>query len=92
MYEIYGLVTDRPISPAELSGALRSAGMVREAGSASGLDWRGLVRHLVTITPQGNVTTDRDRTFADFAAPVSVLAPSASQVSYTSRPYRGFLF
>jgi hypothetical protein len=117
-YEIYGFVTDRPISPAELSGALRSAGTVREAGSASGpgwtgtryvftvrfpegrqsltatveLDQQGRVRRLVTITTQGNVTTDRDLTFGDFGAPAPVTAPPASQVSYTSRPYWGFLF
>jgi hypothetical protein len=117
-YEIFGFVTDRPISPAELSGALRSAGTVREAGSASGpgwtgtryaftvrfpegrqsltatveLDQQGRVRRLVTITTQGNVTTDRDLTFGDFGAPVPVTAPPASQVSYTSRPYQGFLF
>jgi hypothetical protein len=40
-YEIYGFVTDRPVSPAELSAALRSAGTVREAGSASGPGWTG---------------------------------------------------
>jgi hypothetical protein len=117
-YEIYGFVTDRPISPAELSGALRSAGTVREAGPASGpgwtgtryvftasfpegrqsltatveLDQQGRVRRLVTITTQGKVTTDRDLTFGDFGAPVPVTAPPAGQVSYTSRPYWGFLF
>ena len=117
-YEIYGFVTDRPISPAELSGALRSAGTVREAGSASGAGWtgtryvfavrfpegrpslsgtveldqQGRVRRLVTTTTQGNVTTDRDLAFGDFGAPVPVTAPPASQVSYTSRPYWGFLF
>jgi hypothetical protein len=117
-YEIYGFVTDRPISPAELSGALRSASTVREAGSVSGLGWtgtryvftvrfpearqsltatveldqQGRVRRLVTITRQGNVTTDRDLTFSDFGAPVPVTAPPASQVAYTGRPYWGFLF
>lgn len=117
-YEIYGFVTDRPISPAELSGALRSAGTVRAAGSASGpgwtgtryvftvrfpegqqaltatveLDQQGRVRRLVTITTQGNLTTDRDLTFGDFGAPVPVTAPPASQVTYTRRPYWGFLF
>ncbi len=117
-YEIYGFVTDRPVSPAELSGALRSVGTVRMAGSASGpgwtgtryvftvrlpearqsltatveLDQQGRVRRLMTITTQGNVTTDRDLTFGDFGAPVPVIAPPASQVTYTNRPYWGFLF
>jgi hypothetical protein len=116
-YEIYGFVTDRPISPAELSGALRSAGKVRAAGSASGpgwtgtryvftvrsegqqsltaiveLDQQGQVRRMVTVITQRNVTTDRDLTFSDFGAPVPVTAPPASRVSYTSRPYWGFLF
>ena len=56
------------------------------------LDQQGRVRRLVTITTQGNVTTDRDLTLGDFGAPVRVTAPSASQVIYTSRPYWGFLF
>jgi hypothetical protein len=40
-YEVYGFVTDLPVSPAELSGVLRSAGTVRKAGSASGPGWTG---------------------------------------------------
>ena len=39
--DIYGFVTDEPVSPAELSGALRSAATVRQAGSASGPGWTG---------------------------------------------------
>jgi hypothetical protein len=39
--EVYGFVTDRPVSPAELSGALGSAGTVRDEGSASGPGWTG---------------------------------------------------
>jgi hypothetical protein len=51
-YEIYGFVTDRPVSPAELSAALRSAGTVREAGSASGPGWTG-TRYVFTVrSPQ----------------------------------------
>jgi hypothetical protein len=117
-YEIYGFVSDQPISPAELSGALRSAGTVREAGSASGpgwtgtkytftarfadgrqsltaiveLDQQGRVRRLVTTNTQGKVTTDRNLAFGAFGVPVPVTAPLASQVSYTDRPYSGFLF
>jgi hypothetical protein len=40
-YEIFGFVSDRPVSPAELSGVLRSAGTVRAAGAASGPGWTG---------------------------------------------------
>jgi hypothetical protein len=117
-YEVYGFVTDQPVSPAEFSRVLRSAGTVRDEGPASGAGWTGIkyvltahfpqvrqsvtatvyvdqqgrVRHLVTITTQGAVTTDRDLTFGDFGSPVSATAPLASQVKYTSRPYWGFLF
>jgi hypothetical protein len=38
---VYGFVTDQPVTPAELSGVLRSAGTVRETGPASGPDWTG---------------------------------------------------
>ena len=38
---VYGFVTDQPVSPAELSGVLRSAGTVREVGHASGQGWTG---------------------------------------------------
>lgn len=40
-YSVYGFVTDQPVSPAELSRVLRSAGTVREVGSASGPGWTG---------------------------------------------------
>ena len=40
-YDIYGFITDQPVSPAELSALLRSAGTVREAGPASGPGWTG---------------------------------------------------
>jgi len=64
-YEIYGFVTDRPVSPAELSGALRSAGTVREAGSASGPGWTG-TRYVFTVrlpqAPQSlTATVELDR-------------------------------
>jgi hypothetical protein len=39
--DVYGFVTDRPVSPAELSRVLRSAGTVRDEGSASGPGWIG---------------------------------------------------
>jgi hypothetical protein len=119
--DVYGFVTDQPVSPAELSGVLRSAGTVRELGSASGPGWtgtryaftarfpaahesvtgtvdidqQGRVRRLVTLTTQGThgrLTTDRDLTFSNFGAPVTVTAPPASQVGYTSTPYWGFFF
>jgi hypothetical protein len=38
--DIYGFVTDEPVSPAELSRVLRSAA-VRQAGSAAGPGWTG---------------------------------------------------
>lgn len=37
----YGFVSDQPVSPAELSRALLSAGTVRDAGSADGPGWTG---------------------------------------------------
>jgi hypothetical protein len=40
-YDAYGFVTDQPVSPAALAGVLRSAGKVREVGSASGPGWTG---------------------------------------------------
>lgn len=40
-YEVYDFVTGRPVTPAELSGVLRSAGTVRDEGSASGPGWTG---------------------------------------------------
>jgi hypothetical protein len=40
-YEVYGFVTDRPVSPAELSRVLQSAGTVRDEGAASGPGWIG---------------------------------------------------
>lgn len=39
--DVYGFVTDEPVGPVELSGVLRSAGTVREVGSASGPGWTG---------------------------------------------------
>jgi hypothetical protein len=39
--DVYGFVSDQPVRPAELSGLLRSAGTVREAGPASGPGWTG---------------------------------------------------
>jgi len=40
-YDVYGFVSDQPVRPVELSGVLRSAGTVREVGSASGPGWTG---------------------------------------------------
>jgi hypothetical protein len=40
-YDVYWFVTDQPVSPAELSAVLRSAGPVREVGPASGPGWTG---------------------------------------------------
>lgn len=115
----YGFVSDRPVSPAGLSGVLRSAGRVSDGGPASGPGWtgtkyaftaslsggresisgtvcvdqQGRVRRLVTITTEEGVTTDRDLTFGDLGAPVSVTAPPVSQVKYTGGgPYWGFYF
>lgn len=39
--DIYGFVSDQPVSPVELSAVLRSAGAVREVGSVSGPGWTG---------------------------------------------------
>jgi hypothetical protein len=39
--DFYGFVTDRPVSPAELSGVLQFAGMVRDRGAAFGPGWSG---------------------------------------------------
>lgn len=40
-YDLYGFVTDQPVSPAEAYAVLRSAGTVREEGAASGPGWTG---------------------------------------------------
>jgi hypothetical protein len=40
-YDPYGFVSDQPVSPAELSRVLRSAGTARDEGSASGSGWTG---------------------------------------------------
>lgn len=67
--DVYGFVTDQPVSPVELAGVLRSAGTVREVGSASGPGWTGTryaftaqfraaresVRGTVDIDQQGRV-------------------------------------
>jgi hypothetical protein len=39
--DVYGFVSDQPVSPAELSAVLRSAATVREVGSVSGPGWTG---------------------------------------------------
>jgi hypothetical protein len=39
--DVYGFVSDQPVSPAELSAVLGSAGTVRDEGSASGPGWTG---------------------------------------------------
>jgi hypothetical protein len=39
--DLYGFVSDQPVSPAELSAVLRSAATVREVGSVSGPGWTG---------------------------------------------------
>jgi hypothetical protein len=116
--EVYGFVSDEPVSPAGLSGVLRAAGTVRDEGPASGPGWtgtryaftarypgsresvngtvyvdrQGRARRLVTLTRQRRATTDRNLTFGDFDAPVSLTAPPVSQVEYTSKPYWGFFF
>lgn len=65
------------------------------------VDRQGRVRRLITITTEqgrgaperSGPTTGRAITFGDFAAPVRVSAPPASQVKYTSgEPYWGFYF
>jgi hypothetical protein len=40
-YDVYAFVTDRPVTPDELSAVLRSADTVRDQGSASGPGWTG---------------------------------------------------
>ena len=64
------------------------------------VDQQGRVRRLMTTTTvrspapgtEAAITTDRELSFSDFGAPVSVTAPPARQVEYTSTPYWGFLF
>jgi hypothetical protein len=56
------------------------------------VDRQGRVRRLVTITPEGRVTVDRNLTFDDFGVQAAVTAPPASQAEYTSYPYWGFYF
>ena len=60
--DVYGFVTDQPVTPAELSGVLRSAGTVREAGHASGHGWTG-TRYAFTARfpgPQESVSGTAD--------------------------------
>lgn len=126
--DLYGFVSDQPVSPDELAVVLRSAGAsVRDAGPISGPDWRGTmyrftaslyggrepvsgtayvdqqgrVRRLVTVTMEEGkqatkgilLATDRDMAFGGFGASIRVIAPSPSQVKYTSgKPYWGFYF
>lgn len=64
-YDIYGFVTDQPVSPAELSAVLRSAATVRQVGSASGPGWTG-TRYAFTARFPGaqesvSGTVDMDR-------------------------------
>jgi hypothetical protein len=56
--DVYGFVTDEPVSPAELSGVLRSGGTVREVGSASGPGWTG-TRYAFTARFPGARESDR---------------------------------
>lgn len=127
--ELYGFVSDRPVSPEALAVVLRAAGTsVRAGESVSGPGWTGTayrliasvyggretvtgtvyvdrwrhVRHLTITTVEegraatGNASslvTTRDITFGDFGTTVSVTAPPASQVQYTSgQPYWGLYF
>jgi hypothetical protein len=55
--DVYGFVTDEPVSPVELSAVLRSAGKVREAGSASGPGWTG-TRYAFTARFPGELESD----------------------------------
>jgi hypothetical protein len=50
-YDVYGFVSDQPVRPVELSGVLRSAGTVREVGSASGSGWTGTRYAFTTLFP-----------------------------------------
>ena len=63
--DVYGFVSDRPVSPAELSRVLQSAGTVRAEGAASGPGWTG-TRYAFTArlfggrdSVTGNVYVDR---------------------------------
>jgi hypothetical protein len=56
------------------------------------LDQQGRVRRLVTITAEPGFTTDRNLRFGEFGSPVTVAAPPARQVEYTSTPPWGLYF
>jgi hypothetical protein len=64
------------------------------------VDRQGRVRRMMTIATVraaapgtgAAITTDRDFTFGDFGAPISVTAPLASAATYTSVPYWGLFF
>jgi hypothetical protein len=64
-YDGYGFISDQPVSPAELSGVLRSASTVRAAGPASGPGWTGTRYTFITrlyaarITISGTVYVDQ---------------------------------
>jgi hypothetical protein len=59
----YGYVSDQPVSPADLTGLLRYARAVREAGPASGPGWTGtrysFTAHLAGASVDGIVCIDR---------------------------------
>ena len=59
----YGYVSDQPVSPAELSGVLRYAHAVHDAGPASGPGWTGtkytFTAHLSGPTVTATVYVDR---------------------------------
>jgi hypothetical protein len=63
--DVYGFVSDQPVSPAELSAVLRSAATVREVGSVSGPGWTGTLyaftAHLPAAHESVSGTVDIDQ-------------------------------
>lgn len=82
-YELYGFVSDHPVSPAELSGVLRSAGTVRAAGSASGPGWTG-TRYVLTARSPGGRESVTATVYVDQQGRVRRLVTTTTQRRVTT--------
>jgi len=82
-YEVYGFVTDRPVSPAELTGVLRSAGTVRDEGPASGPGWTGTKYAFTTRFPHARASLTAT-VYVDQQGRVRLLATISAQGKLTT--------
>lgn len=88
-YDVYGFVTDRPVSPAELAVVLRSAGTVRQDGSAAGPGWTG-TRYAFTARLHGRAESVSARVYVDQRGRIRRLETIATQGRLTTE--RDFTF